>query len=357
MSRRPLLLSLLVLVGYTAASFVPLPFLNMALMGQLLADANADAYARTSIVALGILPWLSICILVEMIGTLVAPVQRWRVFDAGHVNPFHPAIIVGALVIAGLQAYGVAAGLQAAGLLRPTIDMAGSLALIASLIGGVALAVLAASLVERYGWGYGFWTLVAVSFLSVIKGAFGSVSQLVVRGVISDVVLAVEMIIVAVTVCGVVWLTRLFADRAEPVVDNEFRVFVWPTLAGLQIAGMAVSGLLVLSPNLEFATTQSGIRIVSVLLAVTSVVFLVLFITVSLRRAGMNKAILGANMVIVGLFLMPYLFELTGVQSNLVWMLLSPLGQFAATVALATVLASRVLYWWSSSPSTTRNRN
>lgn len=357
MSRHPVMLSLLVLVGYTAASFVPLPFLNMALMGQLLADANADAYARTSIVALGIMPWLSICLLVEMIGMLVAPVRRWRIFSAGHVNPFHPAIILGALVIAGLQAYGLTVGLQAAGLLRPTIDMAGTLAIIASLIGGVALAVLAASLVERYGWGYGFWTLIAVSFLSVIKGAFGSVSQLVVRGFISDAVLAVEMLIVALAVCGVVWLTRLIADKSQPEADSEFGVFVWPTLASLQIAGMVVSGLLVLFPDLEFATAQSGIRIVSVLLAMASVLLLVLFLSLSLRRAGLHKAVLATAVVIVGLFLTPYLFELTGVQSNLVWMLLSPLGQFMATIALLTALASRALYWWSSSPSTTRNRN
>lgn len=357
MSRPPVLLSLFVLTGYTAAGFVQLPFLNMALMGQLLADANADAYARTSIIALGIMPWMSICILLEMLGTLIAPVRRWRVFKGGHVNPFHPVVVLGAVVIAGLQAYGVAVGLQAAGLVRPTVDTLAALPIIASLIGGVALAVLAANLVERYGWGYGFWTLVAVSFLSVIKGAFGSVSQLVVRGVISDAMLMVEILVVAVAVFGVVWLTRLLADKAEPQANTTIGIVVWPTLAGLQVAGMMVGGLLVLFPNLEFSTAQSGIRIISVLLAVASIVLLVIFISLSLKRAGQNRAIIAANTVMVGLFLVPYLFELTGVQSNLVWMLLSPLGQFTATIALLTVLASRLLYWWSSSPSTTRNRN
>lgn len=352
-----MVLTLCILVGYAAAGFVQLPFLNLAVMGELLASANAAAYERTSIVALGIIPWLSVCILLETIATLIAPLRRWRVFGGGHVDPFHPIVVGLTVLVAGLQAYGIAVGLQAAGLVQADVAAVGTAAMMASLIGGTVLMIVGASLIERYGIGFGFWMMIAVSFLSVFIGAFSTVSQMVVRGVISDVKLLTEILVVAAAVLATVWLTRLISKTDNQKEKPDFGVVIWPTLVALQLAGMVVSGLLVLFPSLEFSTAQSGIRIISVLLAVVSVVLLVLFITASLRRAGLQGAIIAANVVIISLFLTPYIFELTGARSNLVWMLLSPLGQFAATIALLTIFAARLYRWWSSSPSTTRSRN
>lgn len=353
MSGRSIIITLLVLIAYAAASFVQLPSLNMVIVGELLAMGSADAFARTSIVALGILPWLSVCILLETIATLIPPARRLPLFGGTCINVFHPIVIGLSLLVAALQAYGVSTGLQGAGLLQAPVDTINQISIIASLVGGTALTIIAGRIIDKDGIGYGFWTMLAVGFVSVMVGAFASVSQLVIQGVVSDNSFLLEMLIVSVAICAIVWLTTLLLRSGA----NDIGLILWPSLVAVQLAGLLVGGLLFIFPEMEFITAQSGIRIISILLAAISVVLIAVFAWLSMRRADAKALALPSALVVIALFLTPYIFELTSSQSNFVWRILSPLGEFIATIALLTIIAIRLIQVPSSSSSTTRNLN
>jgi SecY len=156
--RRRLMITLAALTVCMLMARVPIP-------GVLIyASIEQQALARFSVMALGLYPWLSAVALAEL-AALFLPARWTASFTrGGHADPFARMVVAGALVIAALQAYGVAIALEAnAGI--PLGGEAFRFGAIASMTAATALLVLLAAVITHRGVGHGFWVFLAATAL------------------------------------------------------------------------------------------------------------------------------------------------------------------------------------------------
>ncbi|MBI1947581.1 MAG: hypothetical protein HYS27_17965 [Deltaproteobacteria bacterium] len=166
-SSTPLVVTALVLIGSFVLGLVPLPFLDVELLRSWLASGGGDrvdAMQPVSLAALGIAPWITAALLVEIAAALV---PRWRVLrePAGRHRLAAATNRLGVVValaqallllrwIESIDAYG-----------SPVLDD-GSLgargAVVASIVCGALLVRLGAHLIDARGVGGGMTLLVGM---------------------------------------------------------------------------------------------------------------------------------------------------------------------------------------------------
>lgn len=157
--RRALWMTLLAVTAYHAAGYVLLP--GVSLPPDLLSHTGGPS--RLSIMALGIVPWLSALLLFEF-ASLFWPSSRWCGSD-GHANAFAWPVLASALALAVLQAYGVTTALRHMPQIVNDPSTSTDIGMIASMTAGTAFAMALAHLISGVGVGHGFWVLLAASFL------------------------------------------------------------------------------------------------------------------------------------------------------------------------------------------------
>ena len=177
---RQILFTLAMLSLFQLGQYIPLPGISLETIANLVDSGGMD---RISILALGIVPWVSAAIIVFAAGLIVPAISR-SCFRNHHVNIYHPLVILLAILIAIPQAYGIHVGLQAAsGIIDPQAGSFNSYAIIASLIGGVAISIFIANMIDTHGTGLGIWLLMGLPFLSGILDNFSMLIELSRQGV------------------------------------------------------------------------------------------------------------------------------------------------------------------------------
>lgn len=148
------------LLVHQIGAHLPLPMLDLSRAGgQWLSGTQ-----QVSILALGTVPWLSALLLFEL-ASLMFPVRLTSWFTrGGHADPFSLAVVGSSLLLAALQGYGVTEAMaHVPGLLLTTTAKV-KFANVVTLVGGVALLIATARLIDLRGLGSGFWTLLALAF-------------------------------------------------------------------------------------------------------------------------------------------------------------------------------------------------
>lgn len=149
------------LVAYHAAGYVPLPGVDP------LAASVAGQLGRTrfSIMALGMVPWLSALMLFEVLALALPQWLSRRFTTEGYADPFSLPVLGLALTIAALQAYGVTTAMTSMAGLVADPTAATKIGMMTSMTAGTALAMALAHLVNRVGVGRGFWVMLAGAFV------------------------------------------------------------------------------------------------------------------------------------------------------------------------------------------------
>lgn len=149
---RRIAVTLAALAAFQATRWIPLPGVDLA--------ALPGGIERISLGSLGLAPWLTAVILAEF-AMLVWPRLRVLTGEAPSAIPANGGIVVGALILAGLQGAGVASALEdIAGVVRdPGTSFRLGVAL--SFVATTAFYVWLAHLVDRHGLRHGFWILLA----------------------------------------------------------------------------------------------------------------------------------------------------------------------------------------------------
>lgn len=280
---RRILVTLAALLAYRLASFVPIPGIDTG----ALAHAGFEAIERLSMMALGVVPWLSAATLAE-IAVLVLPNGTRLPFARDlHADPFSLWVVVGALVIAAFQAYGIVLALRAMPQIVPDASMAFHLGAVASFVAGTALVILLAGIISRIGIGRGFWVLIAGAALFEV-GRYAI--QLVAawqQGVVSAttaLVLVAGTVVAAAAVAALVLAQRnINCDRAEPLV--------WPIFIYAAVSPwIAVVAEIAASPFTSEATVHTHLMPQRPLGALLAFVLLFL-IAVRYGRRSMNVSL------------------------------------------------------------------
>src|SRR5215467_13137448 len=223
---------------YRLGTHLPLVGIDQAALALFRRSGSGLAVERVSIFALGVSPILSALLVVELARLASERFNDWAgaTPNARRVDHY---VLIGSLLLAALQGYGMATSLERA---ENLVDEPGPqfrLNVVATFVAGTALLVWLAALISRHGVGSGFWILLLAPYLAGLPGLALSVYEFVHSGVMSEVGLVADLAYVLVALATVAALGRTLARSGMPLD----RTLIWP----LYIATIPV-GVLVFAP-------------------------------------------------------------------------------------------------------------
>ena len=247
---KPILVTLAAFAAFRLGNHVPLPGVDMAQFGQSL-GRNFDM-SRVSLLALGLMPWLSALTMIELAAISLPSAVSTRLGFGGRNTPFSMPVIVLALLLAALQGYGIAVALTHVPKLVTQADAWFVATTAISLAAGTALIIALGRTIEKHGIGHGFWVMLAGSMVAGVPGSAAQLYAMVAQGVASPsaaaAALAADVAIMAAVVALLDARRRSGFDNAEPVV--------WPVILAPLLASWIIALAVLLLPG--GASTQHG---------------------------------------------------------------------------------------------------
>ena len=240
---RRIVVTLCALTVFRIGQWIPLPGLDLAALGhsqQLLAVGSPRA--MTSIMALGIAPLLTVLILAESAMCASMRLRRWTATPAGHAR--WRAAIVGALVLAGLQAYGVSSSLATIPGLVVAPGWQFYAGAVTSFLGATLIVVLLASWITTHGIGPGIWVLFgAIQAEAFIQPLLAQLPLLAMGALSPENFLGNVALRFAVLAAATAVLATLV--KARPPLSDAPELIWTPLVAGL-VVSLSVGALLIL---------------------------------------------------------------------------------------------------------------
>ena len=209
---------------YRLGTQLPLAGIDQAALADLFRrGGSALAVERVSIFALGVSPILSALLVVELARLASERFNDWASAtpNARRVDHY---VLIGSLLLAALQGYGMATSLERA---ENLVDEPGpqfQLNAVATFVAGTALLVWLAALISRHGVGSGFWILLLAPYLASLPGLALSVYEAVHSGNMSEAALVAVLAYVLIALATVAALARTLARSGMPLD----RTLIWP---------------------------------------------------------------------------------------------------------------------------------
>ena len=188
-------ITILCLLGTTALTFIPLPFINFDRFQGLGTSSVSVGY-------LGIMPYIYSYIFL-WIATMIIPSwkRRWQAENGENIF-FHYALMLFVMIFSMLQAIQFSTSLIRSGMIE-----SGFMSVIVSiiLVAGVFMFIALAGIINRRGIGQGFSLIICMGFLRKIYYA------LIEGNNIKDVLRSVELTVVLLVVLigFIIWITKI----------------------------------------------------------------------------------------------------------------------------------------------------
>jgi preprotein translocase subunit SecY len=222
---RRLAVTLGVLAVYRLGTYLPIAGIDQAALTNLYrGGGSALAIERVSVFSLGVTPIISTLLLVEVARLALSRFNDWAGATLANARRVDHYVLIGSLLLAAMQGYGIATGLEEA---RNLVDEPGPqfrLMVVTTLVAATALLVWLAALISRQGVGSGVWILLLSPYLAGLPSFSAGVMEAVRSGVLSqaDIVAALVCGLVAVVILAA--LARALAGSGMPLD----RTLIWP---------------------------------------------------------------------------------------------------------------------------------
>jgi preprotein translocase subunit SecY len=258
-SRNPELLqrlgvTLAAVVLYRIGCWIPLPGIDISTLlgyGNDLGSFNTNI-ERISIMALGVVPLLSMLTLVELAMLIAPPFRAWAQREPNAAN-LDGWIVVGALAIAAFQANGVAVALEGIDTLAPSPGLAFRAGIIGAFVAATAFLIWLAAVVTRHGLGSGFLLLLAVPLVIAIPSMLAT--QAVAWGPASELSIPLTLAFLAAATAGLV-----VAGMRRPSLAGNGQL-LWPALLAYGLAGWLLVPLMFAFAPETFAALVETVKI------------------------------------------------------------------------------------------------
>jgi len=213
-----------VLAVYRLGTHLPLAGIDQAELANLFSRSGSGlAVERVSIFALGVSPIISAMLIVEMTRLASERFNDWAGATANARRVDH-YVLIGSLLLAALQGYGMATSLESA---KDLVDEPGpqfQLIVVTTFVAGTALLVWLAALISHHGVGSGVWILLLAPYLAGLPGLALSVYEAVHSGIMSEAGLVAVLAYVLVALATVAALARTLVRSGMPLD----RTLIWP---------------------------------------------------------------------------------------------------------------------------------
>lgn len=216
--RNRILFTFGLLIIYRLGTFIPVPGIDGTALREFMEQAGqgitgvlqmftGGALGRMGIFALGIMPYISASIVIQLLTSMVPALEQLKKEgDAGR-KKINQYTRYGTIALATLQAYGLAASLEA-GDLATDPGMFFRMSVLITLVGGTMFLMWLGEQITARGIGNGISLIIFVGIIAEIPAALAQFFAQGRSGAISPAVIVGVMIMVFVTIAFVVFMER-----------------------------------------------------------------------------------------------------------------------------------------------------
>ncbi|MDE0588469.1 preprotein translocase subunit SecY [Halocynthiibacter sp. C4] len=216
--RQRILFTIGLLIVYRIGTYIPVPgidgselrnFMEGAAsgIGGILSMFTGGALARMGIFALGIMPYISASIIVQLLAAQWAPLQQLKKEgDAGR-KKINQYTRYGTVLLATFQAFGIAASLESGGLVTDP-GWFFRISCVVTLVGGTMFLMWLGEQITARGIGNGISLIIFVGIVAEVPAAVAQFLAQGRSGSISPVVIIGVMVMIVAVIAFVVFMER-----------------------------------------------------------------------------------------------------------------------------------------------------
>ena len=202
------------LIIYRLGTYVPVPGIDGTALRNFMEDAGAGlggmlamftggAITRMGIFALGIMPYISASIIVQLLGSMVPALEQLKKEGEQGRKKMNQWTRYGTVALATFQAWGIAASIQAGGLAH-TPGMFFAVSCVITLVGGTMFLMWLGEQITARGIGNGTSLIIFVGIIAEIpaalakffsQGRSGAISTPVILGVIVMIIVVIALVV------------------------------------------------------------------------------------------------------------------------------------------------------------------
>jgi preprotein translocase subunit SecY len=218
------------LIVYRLGTYIPLPGVDPAVMGELFRGQqggilgllnvfSGGALSRFSIFALGIMPYISASIIMQLCTVIVPTLEALKKEGESGRKKLNQYTRYLTVLIAAFQSYGIAAGLESmhgsfgAAVIDPGWFF--RISCVISLVGGTMFLMWIGEQITARGIGNGTSLIIMSGIVANLPSAFASLLELGRTGALSPFFILLFLVIATVTIAVIVFIER--AQRRVPV--------------------------------------------------------------------------------------------------------------------------------------------
>ena len=216
--RNRILFTLGLLVVYRLGTFIPVPGIDGAALREFMEQAQGGiggmltmftggALGRMGIFALGIMPYISASIIVQLMTSMVPQLEQLKKEGEQGRKKINQYTRYGTVFLATLQAYGLAASLEAGDLVTDP-GMFFRVSCLITLVGGTMFLMWLGEQITARGIGNGISLIIFVGIIAEIPSALAQFFASGRSGAISPAVIVGVIVMVIATIAFVVFMER-----------------------------------------------------------------------------------------------------------------------------------------------------
>jgi len=206
------------LIVYRIGTYIPVPGIDAAALRALLEDFNqgvggmlnlfsGGAIGRMAIFALGIMPYISASIIVQLLTSMVPALEQLKKEGEQGRRKINQYTRYGTVILATFQAYGIAVGIESQGLATDP-GMFFRASCVITLVGGTLFLMWLGEQITARGIGNGISLIIFVGIVAELPGALAGFFAQGRSGALSPAVIIGVMVMVAVVIGIVVFVER-----------------------------------------------------------------------------------------------------------------------------------------------------
>src|SRR6056297_190065 len=213
-----LLFTLALLCVYRAGTFIPLPGIDTVQLQQFIEQTQGGiigvfnmfaggAVERMAIFALGIMPYISASIIMQLATSMVPELEKLKKEGESGRKKINQYTRYGTVLLATMQAYGLAVGLEGQGMaLDPGMFFRASVVI--TLVGGVMFLMWLGEQITARGVGNGISLIIFVGIIAELPAALAQFFELGRTGQLSTAIIIGVLVMGGAVIYGVVFVER-----------------------------------------------------------------------------------------------------------------------------------------------------
>lgn len=206
------------LIVYRIGTYIPVPGIDAARLAQFFEQANAGiggmlnmftggAVGRMAIFALGIMPYISASIIVQLLTSMVPSLQALKKEGEAGRKKINQYTRYGTVFLATMQAYGLAVGLEAEGMAHDP-GWFFRIGVVITLVGGTMFLMWLGEQITARGIGNGISLIIFVGIIAELPAALAQFFTQGRTGALSPVVIVGIMVMAVAVIAFVVFMER-----------------------------------------------------------------------------------------------------------------------------------------------------